>query len=113
MSSDFFQVLVSVKKCWHNLSCFLDIKESFVIRLSGASGGGGNGGGSVVRDTMTDLLNRLPENFEMITMQLRAKPLLEGESGPFVVVALQVTTLCTSHYTYAGNMLHKNHAHGR
>lgn len=39
---------------------------------------------------MTDLLERLPENFEMITMQLRAKPLLEGEAGPFVVVALQV-----------------------
>lgn len=39
---------------------------------------------------MTDLLERLPENFEMITMQLRAKTLLEGEAGPFVVVALQV-----------------------
>lgn len=39
---------------------------------------------------MADLLERLPENFEMITMQLRAKPLLEGEAGPFVVVALQV-----------------------
>lgn len=39
---------------------------------------------------MGDLLERLPENFEMITMQLRAKPLLEGEAGPFVVVALQV-----------------------
>lgn len=43
---------------------------------------------------MADLLERLPENFEMITMQLRAKPLLEGDSGPFVVVALQV--LCNS-----------------
>lgn len=39
---------------------------------------------------MADLLERLPENFEMITMQLRAKPLLAGEAGPFVVVALQV-----------------------
>ena len=58
--------------------------------LSGAGGGGGGGSSSVVRDTMVDLLGRLPENFEMITMQLRAKPMLEGESGPFVVVALQV-----------------------
>lgn len=41
---------------------------------------------------MTDLLDRLPENFEMITMQLRAKPLLAGDAGPFVVVALQVCT---------------------
>lgn len=40
---------------------------------------------------MVDLLERLPDNFEMITMQLRAKPLLAGDSGPFVVVALQVS----------------------
>lgn len=57
---------------------------------SGTSGGGGGGSDSVIKDTMADLLERLPDNFEMITMQLRAKPLLEGESGPFVVVALQV-----------------------
>lgn len=42
---------------------------------------------------MVDLLERLPDNFEMITMQLRAKPLLEGEAGPFVVVALQVRSM--------------------
>lgn len=57
--------------------------------LTGSSGGGGGGSGSIVKDTMADLLERLPENFEMITMQLRAKPLLAGEAGPFVVVALQ------------------------
>lgn len=61
--------------------------------ITGTSGGGGGGSDSIIRDTMTDLLERLPENFEMITMQLRAKPLLEGEAGPFVVVALQVTVL--------------------
>ncbi|CAB1113053.1 unnamed protein product [Ectocarpus sp. CCAP 1310/34] len=56
---------------------------------SSASGGGGGSSDSIIKDTMADLLERLPDNFEMITMQLRAKPLLEGESGPFVVVALQ------------------------
>eukprot|EP00903_Cladosiphon_okamuranus_P015249 g14093.t1 len=60
-----------------------------ILNIAGTSGGGGGGGDSIIRDTMTDLLERLPENFEMITMQLRAKPLLEGEAGPFVVVALQ------------------------
>lgn len=59
-------------------------------RTPGASGGGGGSSDSIIKDTMADLLERLPDNFEMITMQLRAKPLLEGESGPFVVVALQV-----------------------
>lgn len=57
---------------------------------SGTSGGGGGGNDSLIKGTMVDLLERLPDNFEMITMQLRAKPLLEGEAGPFVVVALQV-----------------------
>ena len=61
-----------------------------LLAFSGASGGGGGGNDSLIKETMTDLLERLPDNFEMITMQLRAKPLLEGEAGPFVVVALQV-----------------------
>lgn len=61
-----------------------------LFNTTGTSGGGGGGSDSVIKDTMADLLERLPENFEMITMQLRAKPLLEGDSGPFVVVALQV-----------------------
>ncbi|CAM9463616.1 unnamed protein product [Sphacelaria rigidula] len=60
-----------------------------ILNIAGSSGGGGGGSGSIVKDTMADLLDRLPENFEMITMQLRAKPLLAGDAGPFVVVALQ------------------------
>ncbi|CBJ30911.1 Dynein heavy chain family dynein heavy chain [Ectocarpus siliculosus] len=60
-----------------------------ILNIAGASGGGGGSSDSIIKDTMADLLERLPDNFEMITMQLRAKPLLEGESGPFVVVALQ------------------------
>ncbi|CAM9264603.1 unnamed protein product [Hapterophycus canaliculatus] len=60
-----------------------------ILNIAGTSGGGGGGSDSIIKDIMADLLERLPDNFEMITMQLRAKPLLEGESGPFVVVALQ------------------------
>ncbi|CAM9625284.1 unnamed protein product, partial [Phaeothamnion confervicola] len=62
-----------------------------VLNIGGSGDGGGRGGagGSVVKDTMTDLMERLPPDFEMITLQLRAKQLLAGESGPFVVVALQ------------------------
>eukprot|EP00611_Tribonema_gayanum_P006577 TRINITY_DN1584_c0_g1_i3.p1 TRINITY_DN1584_c0_g1~~TRINITY_DN1584_c0_g1_i3.p1 ORF type:complete len:771 (+),score=253.87 TRINITY_DN1584_c0_g1_i3:390-2702(+) len=55
----------------------------------GGSTSGGGGDSSVVKDTMADLLARLPADFEMITMNLRARPLLAAESGPFVVVALQ------------------------
>ena len=63
------------------------------VLYSGASGGAGGGNESLIKGTMVDLLERLPDNFEMITMQLRAKPLLEGEAGPFVVVALQVSSM--------------------
>jgi len=38
---------------------------------------------------MRDLLDRLPSNFEMVALSLKAKPLLEGDDGPYIVVALQ------------------------
>ena len=59
-----------------------------------AMGGGGDGGGgddnsNAVREVMTSIQERLPEEFEMVTLSLRAKPLLEGPAGPYIVVALQ------------------------
>jgi dynein heavy chain, axonemal len=54
--------------------------------------GGGDvaaSGGSAVKESMDYFLKTLPENFQMITIQDIAGPLLEQESGPFVVVALQ------------------------
>ncbi|CAM9266952.1 unnamed protein product [Chrysoparadoxa australica] len=63
-----------------------------ILNIGGGSGGGGGGNDSVVKDTMLDLLERLPEDFAMLPLQLKAKPLMEGESGPFVVVALQECT---------------------
>ena len=67
-----------------------DLFTSIMV-ISGDSGGGeGGGAGDVVTSTMNDLTERLPENFVMPVVQVKAKPLLEElELGPFVVVALQ------------------------
>merc|ERR1719238_2139408 len=63
------------------------------MAIAGGSGGDGGGGGSAVKGIMEDLTNRLPENFEMITTNIRAKPLLPDPSmGPYVVCALQECT---------------------
>lgn len=42
---------------------------------------------------MDYLMKNLPDNFQMISIMELAEPLLEQESGPFVVVALQVCLL--------------------
>ena len=57
--------------------------------MAGGSGGGGGGAGGGIRGTLNDLLDRVPENFGMIDMEIRAEPLLAGPSGPFVIVAMQ------------------------
>jgi len=68
---------------------------------AGAESGGGAGGGSSaastaastpaapVKQIMTDLLDRLPQDFVLAVLQEKAKPLLLSKNGPFVVVALQ------------------------
>ena len=43
----------------------------------------------IVQETMRDLLDKLPPNFEMVALSLKAKTLLEGDDGPYIVVALQ------------------------
>ena len=49
------------------------------------------GGG--LSSTLTKLLTRLPENFEMVTINEMAAPLLDiSEKGPFVIVATQELT---------------------
>lgn len=60
-----------------------------IAAMSGGSGGAGGGAGDVVKDTMENLNERLPEEFGMVELNLKAKPLLAGESGPFIVVACQ------------------------
>jgi len=61
-----------------------------IMSIGGGGGGGeGGGGGDIVKDTMNDLLERLPEQFGMVEIGLAAKDLLEGQAGPYIVVALQ------------------------
>ena len=62
--------------------------------MSGGGGGGGSGSGARPEDTariiMEDFLARLPENFIMVILHDKAKPLLQDlVKSPFVVVALQ------------------------
>ena len=55
-------------------------------------GGGGDGGGSStgkIKETMDYFMKMVPETFHLINLMELAEPLLGGESGPFVVVALQ------------------------
>ena len=55
----------------------------------GVDGVGGDDSSNVVRDVMTSIQERLPDEFEMVVLSLKAKPLLEGPAGPYIVVALQ------------------------
>ena len=43
----------------------------------------------MVKETMSGLLERLPEEFELITLGLKAEPLMSGPTAPFVTVAMQ------------------------
>merc|ERR1711871_1315183 len=62
-----------------------------IMVMSGSGGGdsGGDDAGSGVAAVMQSLLDRLPPEFEMIGIGIMAKPLLEEEAGPFVVVCMQ------------------------
>jgi dynein heavy chain len=61
-----------------------------ILNIGGGAAGEGEGGASPVRAIMEDLTQRLPENFIMVILDQKAKPLLEElDLGPFVVVALQ------------------------
>eukprot|EP01138_Halocafeteria_seosinensis_P009362 gb/GECG01009567.1/.p1 GENE.gb/GECG01009567.1/~~gb/GECG01009567.1/.p1 ORF type:complete len:4452 (+),score=647.06 gb/GECG01009567.1/:1-13356(+) len=50
------------------------------------------GSGNIVTRTLEDLLERLPESFPMVDIQMRAEPMLKTENSPYVVVALQECT---------------------
>jgi dynein heavy chain len=68
--------------------------ESLLFNVLTMSGGGESGANSnskedATREVMKDLQERLPPQFEMVTLTLKAKPLLEGPAGPYIVVALQ------------------------
>eukprot|EP00968_Pinguiococcus_pyrenoidosus_P017451 scaffold1741_cov262-Pinguiococcus_pyrenoidosus.AAC.4 len=66
-----------------------------LVEGAGASAGsdeGSEGGGTSLADRVEDLMQKLPEEFDMPTIQESAKQLLSGPTGPFVVVALQECT---------------------
>lgn len=67
--------------------------EQLFFDILSIKGGGTASGTSktsdVLMQTINNLLDRLPEEFEMVSLSLKAKPFLDGESGPFTVVALQ------------------------
>jgi dynein heavy chain len=64
-----------------------------VMILSGGGGGDdaeeGADPNAGVKATMADLAERLPENYEMVTIERVADPLTKGETGPYVIVMLQ------------------------
>ena len=65
-----------------------------VLRLEmGASAGttsdSSAGGGSIVRDTLQDLIRRLPSDFELISLAERCKLRVADWDGPYVVVVMQ------------------------
>ena len=62
-----------------------------ILSLGGGNDGGDGGGGGSggVKETMDYFTKTLPENFQMITINDNAAPLMLLESGPFVVVIVQ------------------------
>jgi dynein heavy chain, axonemal len=79
-----------------NLGGFNDVeddKDHDKDNDEAAGGGGGGGGGGGIHATLTNLLSRLPENFNMVVVEDKAEPLLDVlEKGPFVIVAMQECT---------------------
>jgi dynein heavy chain len=59
-----------------------------ILRLRAGSGGGGGGGGGL-NDTIAQLLEELPSRFDLITLDEKAKPLMETDQQPYILVALQ------------------------
>jgi dynein heavy chain len=56
---------------------------------SAAPASGVGGTSAALKQAMTDLLERLPGDFNMPAIQEKARLLLTGRQGPFVVVAMQ------------------------
>ena len=62
-----------------------------ILTISGGGGSEGKAGKAhdAVQTVMRNLLDQLPPEFELVSLNLKAKPLLSGPSGPYIVVALQ------------------------
>jgi dynein heavy chain len=68
-----------------------------ILRLevgsSSGDGGGGQNSAQLVRETLNDLMERTPEQFNMVLLQDVANPRLADSDGPYVVVVMQECTL--------------------
>lgn len=66
------------------------------LEMGASSGGGGDSGGtggqSHVRDTLTELMKRLPIPFEMISLGERCRKKISDWDGPYAVVVAQECT---------------------
>eukprot|EP00981_Chlorochromonas_danica_P012313 scaffold4815_cov184-Ochromonas_danica.AAC.1 len=56
---------------------------------AGGSSGGPGVGSSTMRDTLSDLLKRCPQPFQLVELSEKCKPRLGDSDGPFLVVLLQ------------------------
>lgn len=64
-----------------------------ILQISGAGSDDSDGGGaSTVVTKMNNLLERLPENFVMVTINIAAERLMKDLTAPFVIVCLQECT---------------------
>jgi len=60
-----------------------------VMTGEGDSEGNSNGKDDAVCEAMINLQYKLPGEFEMVSLSIKANPLLAGSLGPYIVVALQ------------------------
>jgi len=60
-----------------------------IIAINGGSSGNSGSADDIVKKTMMNLLERLPQEFEMVGLTRKAKPLLNGPAGPYILVAIQ------------------------
>jgi len=67
----------------------MTIFETILNMGGGADDGGGGGNVAAIKEKMEYFTKTLPEAFSLITIGEIAEPLLDKESGPFVVVAMQ------------------------
>jgi len=62
---------------------------STILRLGQGSGGGGGGGNERLNGTISEILDNIPESFDLITLDERAEVLLTGPQAPYVLVVKQ------------------------
>ena len=62
-----------------------------ILSLQGGdiSGGSESGGASVKQDILSQILNTLPKEFDLLDIDERAEEVLNGDEAPYVIVIMQ------------------------